>query len=43
MLWEVDIYPKPGLPDLMARGVVADAADLGLGSELAVGARLLAI
>lgn len=36
MLWEVDIYPKPGLPDLMARGVVADAADLGLGSELAV-------
>jgi phosphoribosylformylglycinamidine synthase len=36
MLWEVDIYPKPGQPDLLAGGVAADAADLGLTDHLAV-------
>ena len=30
MLWEVDIHPRPGLPDRDAEQVVADAADLGL-------------
>ncbi len=38
MLWEVDIYPQHGLPDLAARRVVTDAADLGLASNLAVAA-----
>lgn len=36
MLWEVDIYPRPDLPDLAARRVVADAADLGLADRLSV-------
>jgi phosphoribosylformylglycinamidine synthase len=36
MLWEVDIYPKEGQPNLAARRVAADAADLGLTSDLAV-------
>jgi phosphoribosylformylglycinamidine synthase II len=30
MLWEVDIYPAAGQPDLPARQLAADAADLGL-------------
>ncbi len=30
-LWEVDIHPAAGQPDLLARGVVAEAADFGLG------------
>jgi phosphoribosylformylglycinamidine synthase subunit PurSL len=30
MLWEVDIYPAPGQPDLLARPVAAAAAELGL-------------
>jgi phosphoribosylformylglycinamidine synthase II len=36
MLWEVDIYPGEGRPDLLAGQIAADAADLGLGSHLAV-------
>jgi phosphoribosylformylglycinamidine synthase len=38
MLWEVDIYPAPGQPDLLAQGVAGDAADLGLADRLAVSA-----
>jgi phosphoribosylformylglycinamidine synthase II len=30
MLWEVDIYPAEGQPDLVGRRVTADAVDLGL-------------
>ncbi|HWB14562.1 MAG TPA: phosphoribosylformylglycinamidine synthase subunit PurL [Pirellulales bacterium] len=30
MLWEVDIYPAEGQPDLVGRRVAADAVDLGL-------------
>ena len=30
-LWEVDIHPAPGQPDLLGRSVAAEAADLGLG------------
>jgi phosphoribosylformylglycinamidine synthase subunit PurSL len=29
-LWEVDIHPAAGQPDLLARAVVSEAADLGL-------------
>jgi phosphoribosylformylglycinamidine synthase II len=29
-LWEVDIHPAPGQPDLLGRSVAAQAADLGL-------------
>jgi phosphoribosylformylglycinamidine synthase len=36
MLWEVDIYPKPGQPDLIAARVAGDATDLGLAENLAV-------
>jgi len=36
MLWEVDIYPAQGQPDLMARRVAAAAAELGLAQDLAV-------
>jgi phosphoribosylformylglycinamidine synthase len=36
MLWEVDIYPAHGRPDLMGQRVAAEAADLGFGPELAV-------
>lgn len=35
-LWEIDIYPAPGEPDILGRGVASDAADIGLGSGLAV-------
>jgi len=36
MLWEVDIYPQEGLPDLAAGRIAAEAADLGLAPDLAV-------
>ncbi len=36
MLWEVDIYPAPGQPDLIAQQVTADSADLGLGAAVEV-------
>ena len=35
-LWEVDIYPAAGQPDLAGRRVAADAADLGLGDQLTI-------
>ena len=38
MLWEVDIYPAAGQPNLLARRVAADAADLGFGRELCIDA-----
>lgn len=38
MLWEVDIYPAPGQPDLLARKVLGDSHDLGLDGALAVDA-----
>ena len=36
MLWEVDIYARPGQPDLIGRQVAADAVDLGLGHAVEV-------
>ena len=40
MLWEVDIHPKPGQPDLAGRAVAAAASHLGLADGLDVtGAR----
>jgi phosphoribosylformylglycinamidine synthase subunit PurSL len=36
MLWEVDIYPAEGQPDLVGRRVSADAADLRLADRLQV-------
>ncbi|HZZ73121.1 MAG TPA: AIR synthase-related protein [Pirellulales bacterium] len=36
MLWEVDIYPRPGQPDRAALGVLQQAADLGWQSGLQV-------
>ncbi|HMC10372.1 MAG TPA: AIR synthase related protein, partial [Pirellulaceae bacterium] len=30
-LWEVDIHPAAGQPDLLARAVMSEASDLGLG------------
>ncbi len=38
MLWEVDIYPSEGQPDLIARAVAASAAELGLTENLSVAA-----
>ena len=38
MLWEVDIYPRPGQPDLIARSVAGEAADLHLADSLKVSA-----
>ncbi len=38
MLWEVDLHPRPGLPDQTARRLLADAADLGLPAGLRVAA-----
>jgi phosphoribosylformylglycinamidine synthase len=35
-LWEIDIYPAAGQPDLVGASVAADAADLGLASNLSV-------
>lgn len=34
MLWEVDLHPRPGLPDQAASRLLADAADLGLPASL---------
>ncbi|MEX2118079.1 MAG: phosphoribosylformylglycinamidine synthase subunit PurL [Pirellulales bacterium] len=36
MLWQVDIYPAPGQPDMAAARVAGEAADLGLASQLEV-------
>ncbi len=36
MLWEIDIYPAEGQPDLIGDQVAADTADLGLADDLAV-------
>ncbi|TVS20762.1 MAG: hypothetical protein EA424_02325, partial [Planctomycetaceae bacterium] len=35
-LWEIDIHPADGLPDSAGQRVAADAADLGLGRDLAI-------
>ena len=37
-LWEVDIYPAVGQPDLVGRRVAADAADMDLAAGLRVAA-----
>ena len=34
MLWEIDIYPAPGQPDLLGRPVSTAAAELGLAHDL---------
>ena len=36
MLWEIDIYPAQGQPDLIGDRVAGDTADLGLAKNLAV-------
>ena len=38
MLWEVDIYPAEGQPDLIGEAVAGDAHDMGLGENLAISA-----
>ena len=38
MLWEVDIYPAPGQPDLLGRPTATAAAELGLATDLKVAA-----
>jgi phosphoribosylformylglycinamidine synthase II len=38
MLWEVDIFAAPGLPDIIGSEAAADAADLGFSSSLTLGA-----
>ncbi|HEX7446379.1 MAG TPA: AIR synthase-related protein, partial [Pirellulales bacterium] len=38
MLWQVDIYPAMGQPDLVAARLAADAADLRLAAQLRVAA-----
>lgn len=38
MLWEVDIYPAEGQPDLIAEQAATDAADLGLAENLSISA-----
>ena len=38
MLWEVNIHPLPGQPDLVGRQIATDAAELHLASNLAVAA-----
>jgi phosphoribosylformylglycinamidine synthase subunit PurSL len=35
-LWEIDIHPADGQPDLMGRQVISEALAMGLGSELAI-------
>ena len=35
-LWEIDIHPADGLPDSAGQRVAVDAADLGLGRNLAI-------
>ena len=37
MLWEVDIFAAPGLPDVVGTETVADAADLGFSPNLTLG------
>ncbi len=34
MLWEVDIYPRQGQPDLIGSRLAADAVDVGLGEAI---------
>ena len=36
MLWEVDIYPAEGQPDLIGEMVAGDAADMHLADNLAI-------
>jgi len=36
MLWEVDIYPGEGQPDLIGETVAGDAQDMGLADNLAI-------
>ncbi|HEY2895098.1 MAG TPA: phosphoribosylformylglycinamidine synthase, partial [Pirellulales bacterium] len=38
-LWEIDLHPAAGEPDLLARTILSEAADLGLGQFEARGAR----
>ena len=38
-LWEIDLHPAPGEPDLIGRSVAAEAADLGLPGLSVHGAR----
>src|SRR4029078_2567761 len=38
-LWEVDIHPAPGEPDLLARAATSEARDLGLPAFTAHAAR----
>lgn len=38
-LWEIDLHPAPGEPDLIGRSVAVEAADLGLGTLSVRGAR----
>jgi len=38
MLWEVDIYPAPGQPDLLGRPISTAAVELGLAADLKVAA-----
>ena len=35
-LWEIDIYPQEGQPDLVAEDVAAESKDLGIRAQLAV-------
>ena len=37
-LWEIDIYPAAGQPDLVGSAVAGDAADMGLAEDLAISA-----
>ena len=36
MLWEVDIYPAEGQPDLIGETAASDARDIGLADNLAI-------
>ncbi|HVX11708.1 MAG TPA: phosphoribosylformylglycinamidine synthase subunit PurL [Pirellulales bacterium] len=36
MLWEIDIYPAEGQPDLAGKRIAADAAEMGLSDRLQV-------
>ena len=36
MLWEVDIFAAPGLPDVVGSEIMTDAADLGFPSSLSL-------
>lgn len=38
MLWEVDIFAAPGLPDVLGSEAASDAADLGFSASLTLGA-----